>query len=132
MNDIEIVKSLLINESGIDITKRTRHRNVIELRSLFYNIVKEVSPISTYSAIGKSVGVNHATVLHSLQMFDVYSKYNKQLNELKDNVVRRFKLENNFYGIKTIDEEIQRLELRIAELNELKEFLKKDENNLVD
>lgn len=132
MNDIEIVKSLLINESGIDITKRTRHRNVIELRSLFYNIVKEVSPISTYSAIGKSVGVNHATVLHSLQMFDVYSKYNKQLNELKDNVVRRFKLENNFYGVKTIDEEIQRLELRIAELNELKEFLKKDENNLVD
>lgn len=132
MNDIEIVKDLLIKESGIDITKRTRHRNVIELRSLFYNIVKEVSPISTYSAIGRSVGVNHATVLHSLQMFDVYSKYNKGLNKLKDNVVKRFKVENNFYGVKTIDEEIQRLELRIAELNDLKEFLKNNENNLVD
>lgn len=132
MNDIEIVKDLIIKESGVDITERRRYRNVIELRSLFFNVAKEVSPISTYSAIGRSVGVNHATVLHSLQMFDVYSKYNKVLNELKDNVVRRFKLENKFYGVKTIDEEIQRLELRIAELNELKEFLKKDENNLVD
>lgn len=132
MNDIEIVKDLLIKESGIDITKRTRHRNVIELRSLFYNIVKEVSPISTYSAIGRSVGVNHATVLHSLQMFDVYSKYNKGLNKLKDNIVKRFKVENNFYSVKTIDEQIQRLELRIAELNDLKEFLKNNENNLVD
>lgn len=132
MNDIEIVKDLIIKESGVDITERRRYRNVIELRSLFFNVAKEVSPISTYSAIGRSVGVNHATVLHSLQMFDVYSKYNKVLNELKDNVVRRFKLENKFYGVKTIDEEIQRLELRIAELNELKKFLKKDENNLVD
>lgn len=132
MSDIEIIKDLLIKESGVDITERTRHRNVIELRSLFYNIVKEVSPISSYSAIGRSVGVNHATVLHSFKMFEIYSKYNKGLNRLRDNVVKRFKLENNFYGILTIDEEIQRLELKIAELNELKEFLKKDENNLVD
>jgi predicted AAA+ superfamily ATPase len=131
MNDIEIVKDLIIKESGIDITEKRRHRNVIELRSLFFNVARKVTPISSYSAIGKSVGVDHATVLHSLKMFDVYSKYNKGLNELKDNVIKRFKIENKFYGVKTIDEEIQRLELRIAELNELKEFLKKDENNLV-
>lgn len=132
MNDIEIVKDLIIKESGIDITKKRRHRNVVELRSLFFNVARKVSPTSSYSAIGKSVGTHHATVLHSLKMFDVYLKYNKGLNELKDNVIKQFELENKFYGIKTIDEEIQRLELRIAELNELKEFLKKDENNLVD
>ncbi len=131
MNDIEIVKDLIIKESGIDITEKKRYRNLIELRSLFFNVAKEVSPIATYSAIGRSVGVDHATVLHSLKMFDVYSKYNKGLNELKYNVVKRFKLENKFYGVITIDEEIERLELRIAELNELKEILKKEEKSLV-
>ena len=131
MNDIEIVKDLIIKESGIDITERKRYRNLIELRSLFFNVAREVSPISTYSAIGRSVGVDHATVLHSLKMFDVYSKYNKRLNELKNNVVKRFKIENKFYGVITIDEEIERLELRIAELNELKEILKKEEKSLV-
>jgi len=131
MNDIEIVKDLIIKESGIDITERKRYRNLIELRSLFFNVARKVSPISSYSAIGKSVGVDHATVLHSLKMFDVYLKYNKGLNELKDNVIKRFKIENKFYGVKTIDEEIQRLELRIAELNELKEILKKEKKSLV-
>jgi len=131
MNDIEIVKDLIIKESGIDITERKRYRNLIELRSLFFNVARKVSPISSYSAIGKSVGVDHATVLHSLKMFDVYLKYNKGLNELKDNVIKRFKIENKFYGVKTIDEEIQRLELRIDELNELKEILKKEKKSLV-
>ena len=40
MNDIEIVKDLIIKESGIDINEKTRHRNVIELRSLFYNVAR--------------------------------------------------------------------------------------------
>ena len=132
MNDIENIKNLLINESGIDIAERTRNRNVVELRSLFFKIVKEVRPISSYSAIGRSVGVKHATVLHSLQMFDVYSKYNKGLNEIKDNVISRFKLNKNLYTTISIDEEIERLEFRITELNKLKEILKKDDKSLVD
>jgi hypothetical protein len=132
MSDIEIVKDLIIKETGIDIAKRTRQREVIELRSLFYKVAKELKPISSYSSIGKCVGCHHATVLHSLGMFEVYSKYNKSLNKIKGIVTKRFKLENGLYGIKAINKEIEDLELRIIELKELKEFLEKDEKDLVD
>ena len=132
MSDIEIVKDLIIKETGIDIAKKTRQREVIELRSLFYKVAKEVKPNSSYSAIGKCVGYNHATVLHSLGMFEVYSKYNKSLNIIKGIVTKRFKLENRFYGINSINKEIEDLELRIIELKELKEFLENDKKDLVD
>jgi predicted regulator of amino acid metabolism with ACT domain len=132
MNDIEIVKDLIIKETGIDVAKRTRQREVIELRSLFYKVAKELKPNSSYSAIGRCVGYNHATVLHSLGMFEVYSKYNKSLNKIKGIVTKRFKLESGIYGIKAINKEIEDLELRIIELKELKEFLENDKKVLVD
>lgn len=55
--------------SGIDITQRTRQRNVVILRGLYYKIARENTGESL-AAIGKLVCKNHATVLHSLKFVD--------------------------------------------------------------
>ena len=125
MSDIDIIKDLLIKESGIDINEKTRKREVIEIRSLFFNLVRTLRPKMSYSSIGRNINVHHATVLHSLYMFDVYTKYNKDLNDLKLKVTIRYNTERSFYSITTIENEIKRLESVLAELKEHKESLTK-------
>ena len=131
MEAIDIIKDLVIKESGVDITQKTRCRNVIEVRSLFYNVAKTLKPMESYTAIGRSVGVNHATVLHSLAMFEVYTTYNKELNKLKQSIINRYRIEHKYYAVHTIDDEIAILEQRLAELKELKETLILEKKNLV-
>jgi hypothetical protein len=131
MEHIEIIKDLVIRESGIDIGEKSRKRNVIELRSLFYNVAKKLKPMASYSAIGRSVGVDHATVLHSMKMFEVYTTYNKELDKLKNAIINRYRIEHKFYGIQSIEMEIERLEQQIAELKQHKEFLENEKKNLV-
>lgn len=131
MEAIDIIKDLVIKESGIDISKKSRQRSVIEMRSLFYNVAKTLKPMESYSAIGKSVGVNHATVLHSLGMFEVYTTYNKELNKLKTAIINRYRIEHKFYAVHSIDDEIERLEQQLNELKQLKESLENEKKSLV-
>jgi hypothetical protein len=130
MNHIEIIKDLVINESGIDIGEKSRKRNIIELRSLFYTITKTLKPMASFNSIGICVGVNHATVMHSIEMFEVYSTYNKELNKLKDIIINRYRIEHKFYAIHSIDDEIKRLEEQLVELKGLKEILENQKKDL--
>jgi chromosomal replication initiation ATPase DnaA len=123
MSDIDIIKDLVIKESGIDISEKTRRREVVEVRGLFFHVTKTLKPLSTFNSMGKSVGVNHATVIHSMGMFDTYSKYNKELNRLKESILNRYIIEHKFYHLHTIDDEIVLLEKRLAELKEYRESL---------
>jgi hypothetical protein len=59
-------------------------------------------------------------------MFDIHTKYNKDLNDLKLRVTMRYHKERSFYSITTIGAEIERLEQRLIELKEHKENLEKD------
>jgi hypothetical protein len=131
MSDIDIIKDLLIKESGIDITERTREREVIEMRGLFFNVVRTLKPTASLNSMGRCVGVHHATVMHSIAMFDVYSKYNKDLNKLKEIITKRYILEHRFYAISSIDFEIDRLEKQLNLLREHKENLEKEKKDLV-
>ena len=123
MSDIDIIKDLVIKESGIDIGEKTRRREVIEMRGLFFHVAKSLKPRTSFNSMGKSVGVHHATVMHSLAMFDVYSKYNKEIIQLKESILNRYIIEHKFYQLNTIDDEIELLEKRLAELKEYRESL---------
>jgi hypothetical protein len=59
-------------------------------------------------------------------MFDTYTKYNKELNRLKEVIINRYRLEHKFYAVTSIDAEIERLENRINLLREHKENLQKE------
>ena len=69
--------------------------------------------------------------MHSMAMFDVYSKYNKDLNKLKEIITKRYICEHRFYAISSIDFEIEKLEKQLNLLKEHKENLEKDKKDLV-
>jgi hypothetical protein len=131
MTDVDIIKDLFIKESGIDIAEKTRRQEVTEMRGLFFNVVRTLKPRASLNSMGRCVGVHHATVIHSISMFDVYLKYNKHFNDLKEIITKRYILEHRFYGINSIDAEIERLENQINLLREHKENLEKDKKDLV-
>lgn len=74
--------------TGIDIFKKTRQREYVEYRALYNYILYKIKGLSLmqivriYQDNGKPY--NHATVLHSLKMFDIYKTYNHKLLPVLD------------------------------------------------
>jgi hypothetical protein len=120
---IDIVKDIIINESGVDINQPSRKRGIVELRSLFFHVVKDLSPMLTFESIGQSVEKDHSSVMYGISQYETYARYNKELDKLRAVVVKRFRLEHKFYQIHSIDDEIRDLEERLAELKEFRESL---------
>ena len=90
MKNKEII-ARVSKEFGIDITKRTRKTEYLYARAVYYKLAKEIFH-RTYADIGKEVGLNHATVLHSIKevfpvikMFEpnIIVRYNKLYDRIK-------------------------------------------------
>jgi hypothetical protein len=106
--------------TGIDVSKKTRKRNVVEMRSVYFKLIQKQYPKSSLAIIGESLGLDHATVIHSLKNFDFYAKHNPTLNEVYYKMLRMlpkkeqkdidfeaiFELEKEVYDLKC---EIERL-----------------------
>ena len=120
---IEVVKDIIIKESGIDINLATRKREIVETRSLFFHVVRHLAPLQSYESIGRSVNRNHATVLFAVNQYETYAKFNKELDKLRAIILKRFRLEHAIYHIHSIDDEIRGLEERLTELKEFRALL---------
>jgi hypothetical protein len=97
LQPIEIAKNLS-NISSIDIFNKSRKREVIETRSLFFYILNKHffmgwTQISKFFAENGST-INHATIIHSVKNYPVYRKNNERLIELE----KMFIIENDSFG----------------------------------
>jgi hypothetical protein len=117
----QTIQQHIFNELGIDVTKQTRERNLVEARCLYYVILFELTPRQSLSNIGRSVGRNHATVIHGMNQYDIFCFYNKQLDLTKHKILSLFKEFENINRLENIDDEIQRLERMIQMLREEKD-----------
>jgi hypothetical protein len=90
MKNKEIIEKVS-NEFGIDITKRTRKREYIYARAVYFKLAQDIFRRSLTS-IGNDIGLDHATVLHAInnvfptiQMFEpfVVKRYNKLYDRIK-------------------------------------------------
>lgn len=63
LQDIIEVVSMV---SGLDITKRDRHRDYVVCRAIYYKIAKENTQ-KTILSIAKQIGYNHPTILYGLK-----------------------------------------------------------------
>jgi len=88
------LKEIIKQETNTDIEIRTRKRETIEMRSLYCNILKELKPNKTLQAIGDTLELNHATVIHALKNYKMYEEYNPELKKFKANVLSYFTLDN--------------------------------------
>ena len=82
---IEKLKAIIKEQTGIDIEKASRKREVIIARKAYYKLLN-ISTKLSYTYIAKSVGKTHATVLHALRDFDYDYNTDKSLQELYDNL----------------------------------------------
>jgi hypothetical protein len=88
------LKDIIKQETNTDIDIRTRKREVIELRSLYCNVLKQLKPNKTLQAIGDTLELNHATVIHALKNYKMYEEYNPELKKFRTTILSYFTIDN--------------------------------------
>ena len=72
--------------TDLDIFDNTRKREYVEFRALYnyilHNIMKKSLTWIRNNYIANGKNYDHATVIHSLKMFDTYQKYNPKIMPL--------------------------------------------------
>ena len=106
----------VIELSGINIFERSRKREIVEMRSLFFYILKNkldmgLSEISRYFKDSSS-SINHATIIWALKNYELYKSTNKKIQEIEEMIVLKTSM-----NIKGINRETY-LELKCKELEE--------------
>lgn len=76
----------VIEETGIDIFENTRKRKYVEIRSIVIHIMYNFLGIKLFGIrdyfASRGMKIHHATILHSLNNFHQYLRYNKELELL--------------------------------------------------
>jgi hypothetical protein len=88
------LKEIIKQETNTDIEIRTRKRETVEIRSLYCNILKELNPNKTLQAIGDTLELNHATVIHALKNYKMYEEYNPELKKFRTTILSYFTIDN--------------------------------------
>jgi hypothetical protein len=115
---MEITKRLLeviTENTGIDVTLRTRKRETVEMRSLYCNVLKDLQPNKTLKSIGDSLNLDHTTILHSLSKYEMYERFSPDLKTIRKKVISNFK--------EVVEEEIKETKRTYAIIDKLKILL---------
>lgn len=120
------LKEIIKQETNTNIDIRTRKREVIELRSLYCNVLKQLKPNKTLQAIGDTLELNHATVIHALKNYKMYEEYNPELKKFKNTILSYFTIDNEaeLKELSEIDKVKQQLYKLTFENDKLKKELK--------
>ena len=118
MEITERLKEIILKETDIDVSKNSRKHNIIEARALYFYLIKHFKPKMTLQEIADSVNKNHATVIHSLNNYTMYEKFNRDLRSLRNIIVNQMDEENvlNTENINELRLEIKKKNLRVSEL----------------
>lgn len=118
------LKDIIKQETNTNIDIRTRKREVIELRSLYCNVLKQLKPNKTLQAIGDTLELNHATVIHALKNYKMYEEYNPELKKFKNTILSYFTI-NNEEELKELSE-IEKVKQQLYKLTFENDKLKKE------
>lgn len=113
------LKKAIKEITGVDINEVSRKREIIEARAVYYKILKQIDKKKSLKSIGASVGKDHATVLHSLNNYDMFEQFNPTLKEFRKEILSKLNLDTFKSSIDIgKDEEIYNLNLQIIKLQE--------------
>ena len=120
------LKEIIKQETNTNIDIRTRNRQTVEMRSLYCNVLKQLKPNKTLQAIGDTLELNHATVIHALKNYKMYEEYNPELKRFKQTILSYFTMDETelkeLTDIEKAKHEIHKLTLENYNLKrELKE-----------
>jgi hypothetical protein len=83
------LKKVIQEITGLDINEVSRKREIIEARAVYYKILKQIDKKKSLKSIGASVGKDHATVLHSLNNYDMFEQFNPTLKLFRKQILQR-------------------------------------------
>ena len=125
--EIEYLKRLVEEKTGVNIGVKTRKREVIFARRMYYKLFREFYKKTSLRSIGQTLPLkqNHATVLHQINQFEIDYAQDKVFRN-KYNSIR-----NEFYGLAgepeiDLEEENMRLKLEVSDLKKEIEKLNND------
>jgi hypothetical protein len=113
--NLEKLVDIVSEETGTYLRSRCRDNDHVLARAIFYDLAYNKLRLGSLAAIGKSVGRNHATVLHSLNNVLPHIKnHYREMHSHRMNLLNQFALDEDTFNEDTID--------RItSKYNELKE-----------
>lgn len=86
----QTIKKLVEDYYTLKIDSKTRKREYIEARAIYYKLLRDNSRMSL-SAIGKTMNKDHATVLYTINKIDDWVQYDKQLRQDYETLTSRLK-----------------------------------------
>ena len=100
MIDFKQTLKLFETEFGFEFLKKTRKREYVEARATFIYYLykyKKIGLSNISRLIYRNTGwkINHATVFHSIKLWDMYSKYNPQLDTVLKRIIGQFDNDND-------------------------------------
>ena len=113
--NLEKLVDIVSEETGTYLRSRCRDNDHVLARAIFYDLAYNKLRLGSLAAIGKSVGRNHATVLHSLNNVLPHIKnHYREMHSHRMNLLNQFALDEDTFNEDTVD--------RItSKYNELKE-----------
>tara|TARA_R110001599_G_scaffold290334_2_gene493332 strand:+ start:371 stop:817 length:447 start_codon:yes stop_codon:yes gene_type:complete len=80
--------NLVENELGYNISGKTRARQVVYGRAIYFKICKDRTNLSLQE-IGETLNLHHATVLHSIRnVFPAFEMYNPEYMEIYNRIIK--------------------------------------------
>lgn len=133
-SEIKHIKGVVEEATGVTLDLKTRKREVVFARRMYYKILKESFKRMSLDSIGKTLGLkqNHATVLHQVNQFEFDYSQDKSFRKTYDSIKDRL---NGIIAEPEISLEEQNLRLKIQvsdlkkDVESLREQLKEARSN---
>lgn len=114
MENIKLLKDIT-TITGIDISKPSRRREIVEIKAIFCNILRQQN--FTLQNIGDTINMKHCSISHLLNLYKII----KDLPHIR-RIENKLKLLNEGFDFKFLD-----YQNKIDELNQKIEELQKNE-----
>ena len=70
MENIKLLKDIT-TITGIDISKQSRRREIVEIKAIFCNILRQQN--FTLQSIGDTINMKHCSIIHLLKVYEIIS-----------------------------------------------------------
>jgi len=121
MENIKLLKDIT-TITGIDISKQSRRREIVEIKAIFCNILRKQN--FTLQNIGDTINMKHCSIIHLLKVYEIIS----DMPHIR-RIENKLKLLNEGFNFEFLDYQNKIDELRL-ENEKLKEKIKLNNNDL--
>lgn len=134
---------LVNKKTGLDIRKRSRKQDYVFSRCIYYDIAYNHLKLGTLYEVGKQLGLDHATVIHSLKnILPILDNYAPEFITIRDEVLDILDYDidqNEDHGdvldlrraLSDLREKNSALRMTISELKAEKDLIEQDHNESV-